>query len=577
MPTEMDYIAVRADCAGRSLPNGTVIVTHEDSPALLYKFTPWGSAALAFHEIDIYSRLRAAADFQSIVRMEGISSTKDYLIRIMERSHRGPLDRFLLERSEGDFRAVDITLARSWLAQIAQAMADIHALGLVHRDLKAENILVFDADANMPGPDRIKVKLSDFDRAAILPSGRMLDEPVGSLFHMAPELLSGQEYNRKVDVYAFGILVFEVLHGGMRPYSNVSTGMPGALSRSEFCEKVVSDGYRPEWLREEEELKRLAFECWKLDPRERPEFSEIVELLKPLSASEHTFQPGIINDDPVNIGIGSTVGKVRRTMEDAVSFLVTPDVLICGVFDGLKGGRCSEFAARCLPLALSGELADKCQDADTAIQKAFETVQSTLRRMKQPVMCGSTATIAIVRSDDILVAWLGDSPAWIFRMSVEEKGAVAVPLIKPHHPDRSDEAERVVAQGGEVRREQKILDSGEAVPWGPIRVFSPDSGQDYGVAISRCLGLFPFSPAVGGEPETFQFRRQPGDLYLVLGSDGVSEVLAPPRIYEIIEMSKTPQGAANKIIDEVLHLGSPDNASILIVKLFGTENLKEKI
>lgn len=570
--TEMEYMAISSNAEGRRLPNGTLIVTPEDEPSLLYKFTPWGGSDLAFHEIDIYSMLRSAGDFSGIVRMEGISSTQDYLVRIMERSRAGTLDSFLIKRSKGELGSADCTLARSILAQIAEAMAHVHGLELVHRDLKAENILVFDADENDAG--LITVKLSDFDRAVLLPAGGMLGEPVGSLFHMAPELLAGQKYDRKVDIYAFGILICEVLHGGMRPYSNVATGMPGSLSRDEFCEKVVKNDYRPAWLHDDEELKRLAFRCWSHDPRERPEFREILDILQTVSVTPHIFQPRINTKRPgemIGIGIASTMGKVRYTMEDAVSALIKPDIRICGVFDGLKGNRCSEFAARCLPLALAGELAQASQDAGQAVRTAIETVQSTLRRMKHPVMCGTTATLALIRPKDILVAWLGDSPAWLFRRPTGDEAVVIVPLISAHHADRPDEAERVIAFGGEVRREQKMLDSGETVPWGPRRVFSPHSGQSNGVALSRSLGLFSFSPAISGDPEMLQIQRHADDLYLVIASDGVSEVLNPPKIYEFIELCETPQEAADRMIDAALRAGAPDNASVLIVKLNGAE------
>lgn len=82
-----------------------------------------------------------------------------------------------------------------------------------------------------------------------------------------------------------------------------------------------------------------------------------------------------------------------------------------------------------------------------------------------------------------------------------------------------------------------MLDNGEVVPWGPLRVFARDKGQNQGVTISRCLDLFPFSSVITAEPETTSFPSLPDNLFLVIGSDGISEVLPPSKVYEIIKTS----------------------------------------
>lgn len=568
--TEITFIPHPPEAMGRKLANGTILVRTDASPSLIYKFNPWGNSDLAFHEIDIYSALKDLDDASGIVGMKGISSTKDHLVRVMEWSPKGQLDKFLLDGSKRNFRELHPALAHSLATQVADAMARVHAIGLVHRDLKAENILIFNGDADVHIPSSVAAKLADFDRAVILPKGGMLEEPAGSLFHMAPELLAGHRYDRKVDIYAFGILLFEITHGGMRPYSNVATGMPGSLTRNEFAEKVFNDDHRPEWLRADDDLKQLAMRCWAANPHDRPEFSDLLEILspaRPARAISVTQTRSTLPGNDRRIGIASTIGKVRKTMEDAVSVLTTPDMLICGVFDGLKGSRSSEFSARCLPLALAGELIEARQGTTPTVQHAFATVQSTLRRMSKPVTCGSTATLAMISQDDIKVTWLGDSPAWLFRKAANEKDFVAISLINPHHPDRPDDAERIMAHGGEVRRDQQMLDSGEMVPWGPLRVFTPDNGQNQGVALSRCLGLFPFSSVITAEPETTSFPRHPDDLFLVIGSDGIFEVLPPSKVYEIIKASSAPQSAAEQVIQAVLAAGAPDNASIVVIGL----------
>ena len=566
------YLLPPASPAGSRQPNGTIIVTDEAAPSLLYKFTPWVGSALAFDEIDAYARLRDLEGASGIVQLVGLSGTEEHVIRVMERSHRGSLDKVLRGVAMGT-GMLDADLARSILADVAETMANIHALKLVHRDLKAENVLVFDRDANAGGGHDIRAKVSDFDRTVSLRDGTFLEEPVGSLFHMAPELLAHGKYDRKVDVYAFGILMFEVVHAGARPYANVATGMPGSLPRTEFSEKVMAEGYRPVWVHDDEALKSLAERCWAENPVDRPEFEEIAGLLKARSPRQRSPQPATTErkSGPAPIeraGIASTIGRQRRAMEDAACVLQTPDALVLGVFDGLRGSRTSTFAARRLALALADTLAKEPQNPDRAMRTAFETTEASLQRMMPAIECGSTATVAVLRGRDLFVSWLGDSPAFLYRKAEGGADVSPVKLVTGHHPDREDEATDVRARGGEIRREQKMMDSGELVPWGPLRVCAPESGEAKGgIALSRALGLFPFKPAVGSAPDAIRIERRDDDLFLVVGSDGVFEVLSPERVREIIVASPSAQDAAEAIIDAVMSGGAPDNAIVIVVDL----------
>ncbi|XP_046860204.1 serine/threonine-protein kinase PDIK1L-like [Xenia sp. Carnegie-2017] len=94
-----------------------------------------------------------------------------------------------------------------WLKQLSEAVAYIHALSLVHRDLKPDNIL-FNANDN--------VKVGDFGLARDFVSAKREDETwlnyymnsfCGKIFYMAPEVFDGH-YNEKADVFALGLLMY---------------------------------------------------------------------------------------------------------------------------------------------------------------------------------------------------------------------------------------------------------------------------------------------------------------------------------------------------------------------------------
>ncbi|NOY91889.1 MAG: protein kinase [Deltaproteobacteria bacterium] len=101
-------------------------------------------------------------------------------------------------------RAVDI------LEQMTAALARAHDLGVVHRDLKADNIML-----TMRGGRHDFVKILDFGLAALARDSRLA--PKGAVFgtpeYMSPEQARGEDANASSDLYALGILFFEMMTG----------------------------------------------------------------------------------------------------------------------------------------------------------------------------------------------------------------------------------------------------------------------------------------------------------------------------------------------------------------------------
>lgn len=88
--------------------------------------------------------------------------------------------------------------------QVLDAVEYIHSQRIVHRDLKPENILL---DENM------NVKLSDFGWAVELREGQSRRTFCGTYEYMAPEVFEGEDYGFSVDIWAIGVLLFELLQG----------------------------------------------------------------------------------------------------------------------------------------------------------------------------------------------------------------------------------------------------------------------------------------------------------------------------------------------------------------------------
>jgi eukaryotic-like serine/threonine-protein kinase len=106
----------------------------------------------------------------------------------------------------------DLGYARGLLASIAAALAAAHERGIVHRDVRPGNVFVENRTA--------RAVLGDFGIAALLESGAasatrltMLGVKLGDTRYMSPEQLRGEPVTEASDMYAFGILAYEVLTG----------------------------------------------------------------------------------------------------------------------------------------------------------------------------------------------------------------------------------------------------------------------------------------------------------------------------------------------------------------------------
>lgn len=163
-------------------------------------------------------------------------------------------------------RRLPVAHALNWARQIAEGLRALHEAGIVHRDLTPSNALI-DKAAGI-------VKLFDFGLAAELdaPTGpassrlTLLGEAPGSHGYMAPEQVSMGAPGGAMDVYAFGVVLTEML-AGHNPFSH--------LDRSEYIQwQQTSLDEAPSirrWgLSLPEGLEELIDDCLRRDPAERP-------------------------------------------------------------------------------------------------------------------------------------------------------------------------------------------------------------------------------------------------------------------------------------------------------------------
>lgn len=153
--------------------------------------------------------------------------------------------------------------ARNLFVQMLDACSYIHKEGIVHRDIKLENILISHKKVNGVH----KALLIDFGFAAIVPHSdfKFTDYP-GSVCYAAPELLAGKPYDgTKVDVYALGVTLFTMIHGRYPFYSTDQKELYDKIWHDPVvCASDVTD--------ECADLLRLMLAK---DPAERPSMREL--------------------------------------------------------------------------------------------------------------------------------------------------------------------------------------------------------------------------------------------------------------------------------------------------------------
>eukprot|EP00249_Psilotum_nudum_P019723 c27389_g1_i1 orf=411-1784(+) len=146
---------------------------------------------------------------------------------------------------------------------IARGMKYLHSQGVIHRDLKSENLVL---------TDDLHVKVADFGISCLESQWDNMKGFMGTYRWMAPEMINKKPCSRKVDVYSFGIVLWEILTG-LVPYEEM-TPVQAAYA-------VVQKNYRPTIPADcPSELSKLMQECWCANPAKRPEFSHVVKWLE---------------------------------------------------------------------------------------------------------------------------------------------------------------------------------------------------------------------------------------------------------------------------------------------------------
>ena len=216
----------------------------------------------------------------NIVRLIGTGKTaenKPFIV--LEYMERGSMRNELDTNYSAD-HPMEYALQVKYALHAAKGMRHLHRVNRMHRDLKCDNLLINDKGI---------VKVADLGCTKIAPTITSEDDSgasvrgsraVGTALFRAPEMLRGKIYNASVDVYSYGITLWEIMTAKYPYFDKFAQG----LMMAEILDQIVQSGARPEFPAVfMEDLKNLAKSCWNENPVHRPTFEQIVPKLERIS------------------------------------------------------------------------------------------------------------------------------------------------------------------------------------------------------------------------------------------------------------------------------------------------------
>ncbi|XP_055618124.1 ephrin type-B receptor 2 isoform X3 [Toxorhynchites rutilus septentrionalis] len=204
-------------------------------------------------------------DHPNVIYLQGVVTRSNPVMIITEYMENGSLDTFL-RANDGKFQTLQLI---GMLRGIAAGMSYLSDMNYVHRDLAARNVLVNSS---------LVCKIADFGLSREIENASDAYTTRGGKIPVrwtAPEAIAFRKFTSASDVWSYGVVLWEVMSYGERPYWNWS---------NQDVIKSIEKGYRlPAPMDCPEALYQLMLDCWQKQRTHRPTFSSITQTLDNLA------------------------------------------------------------------------------------------------------------------------------------------------------------------------------------------------------------------------------------------------------------------------------------------------------
>jgi len=210
-------------------------------------------------EIDIMKLCR----HPNIVTLLDHFENSEYIFIIMELLTGGDLEEFFHKIK---FK-INENKAASIMFQLASGIKYLHDYGVLHRDLKPENIMLSD------NTDKATIKIMDFGLSKIMGPQERVADGFGTLSFVAPEVLIRQPYNKQIDIWSLGVILYYMLSGTL-PFDDENDNEEVIAKMTVFTDVQFPSKY---WGKRTEEVIDLIKKCLIKNPEERIKIDEYLQ------------------------------------------------------------------------------------------------------------------------------------------------------------------------------------------------------------------------------------------------------------------------------------------------------------
>jgi calcium/calmodulin-dependent protein kinase I len=204
--------------------------------------------AVVHDEVEIMHKV----DHPNCVKLFEMFETSKKLYMVLELLTGGELfDRIVAKGSYSEKEAAQV------IKSVAEALKYLHSIGVVHRDLKPENLIYLNNKPDSP------IKITDFGLAKFKGSQESMTTACGTPGYVAPEVLKNEPYDKMVDMWSLGVILYILLCGFPPFYHESTANLYKQIKKGEY------DFPDPYWTEVSADAKDLVRKLLTVNPKKR--------------------------------------------------------------------------------------------------------------------------------------------------------------------------------------------------------------------------------------------------------------------------------------------------------------------